>query len=133
MRFTTRKSNALWLVQGVLAALFLFAGVFKLALPLAALAKVSPLTPALLKFIGVCEVAGAIGLIVPGVTHIREDLTALAATGLAIIMAGAVIVTVATQGVAQAVVPCFVGMLAATIARLRWQHTSLVPEPSTRS
>ena len=117
MPVTTDKSNAaLWVIQGLLAALFLFAGGFKLALPLAALAKVSPLPAAFLKFIGVCEVTGAVGLILPGLLRIRTGLTPLAAAGLVIIMIGATLVTVATQGAAPAALPFCVGILAATVA-----------------
>jgi uncharacterized protein YjeT (DUF2065 family) len=117
---TSRKTNvALWIVQGLLTALFLFAGGFKLALPLAALAKVSPLPAPFLRFIGGCEVAGAVGLILPWALRIRPVLTPLAAAGLVIIMIGAVVVTVATQGVAPAVLPFVVGILAATVARGR--------------
>ena len=117
MPFTTKQPNAaLWVIQGLLAALFLFAGGFKLALPLAALAKVSPLPAAFLKFIGVCEVTGAVGLILPGLLRIRTGLTPLAAAGLVIIMIGATLVTVATQGAAPAALPFCVGILAATVA-----------------
>src|SRR5437764_2638373 len=117
MPVTTNKSNAaLWVIQGLLAALFLFAGGFKLALPLAALAKVSPLPAVFLKFIGACEVTGALGLILPGLLRIRTGLTPLAAAGLVIIMTGATVVTLATQGVAPAVLPLVVGILAAAVA-----------------
>jgi len=117
MPVTTNKSNAaLWVIQGLLAALFQFAGGFKLALPLAALAKVSPLPAAFLKFIGVCEVTGAVGLILPGLLRIRTGLIPLAAAGLVIIMIGATLVTLATQGAAPAALPFCVGILAATVA-----------------
>src|SRR5262245_5162404 len=62
---------ALWTLQGVLAALFLFAGGFKLVAPMAELARVSPLPAAFLKFIGVCEVLGALGLVLPGLFRVR--------------------------------------------------------------
>jgi DoxX-like family len=123
---TTQRGAALWVLQGLLAALFLFAGGFKLSLPLVALAKVSPLPALFLKFIGVCEVTGAIGLILPGLLRIRTDLTALAAAGLVIIMIGATVVTAATQGAAPAVLPFCVGILAATVALGRRR----IPEPA---
>lgn len=134
MAVSTKKSRiALWIVQGVLAALFLFAGGFKLALPLATLAKVSPLPAPFLKFIGTCEVLGALGLILPGALRIKRSLTPLAASGLVIIMTGAVVTTVATQGVAPAVMPFIVGILAAVVVRGRreWagpQRASQMPE-----
>src|SRR3989442_5752174 len=108
---TKRASALLWTVQGLLAALFLFAGGFKLALPLAALAKLSPLPAPFLKFIGACEVTGAIGLILPGLLKIRTGLTPLAAAGPVGIMVGATVVTVATQGLAPAGGPLRAGDL----------------------
>jgi hypothetical protein len=124
MSVSTKKSRvALWIVQSVLAALFLFAGGFKLALPLAALAKVSPLPALFLKFIGTCEVLGALGLILPGALRIKPVLTPIAAAGLVIIMIGAVVTTVATIGVGPAVMPFVVGILAATVVRGRWERT----------
>jgi hypothetical protein len=117
MSFAARKAHVtLWIIQGILAALFLFTGGFKLALPPAELAKVSPLPPLFLKFIAVCEVAGALGLVLPGLLNIKPGLTPLAAAGLVIIMIGATIVTVATQGAAPAALPFVVGILAATVA-----------------
>ncbi len=113
---TKQRGAVLWVIQGLLAALFLFAGGFKLALPLAALAKVSPLPAVFLKFIGACEVTGALGLILPGLLRIRTGLTPLAAAGLVIIMTGATVVTLATQGVAPAVLPFVVGILGAAVA-----------------
>src|SRR5256885_6947736 len=126
MSATKKTSALLWTLQGVLAALFLFAGGFKLALPLAALAKLSPLPAPFLKFIGVCEGSGGLGLILPGLVRVREGLTPLAAAGLVVIMLGATIVTVATQGVAPAALPLVVGILAATIAWGRGEVVRLI-------
>jgi hypothetical protein len=110
------KPVALWIVQGLLAALFLFAGGFKLATPMADLARVSPLPAAFLKFIGVCEVLGALGLVLPGLFRVRRDLTPLAAAGLVVIMLGAAVVTMITQNVPSAAVPLVVGVLATLVA-----------------
>jgi uncharacterized membrane protein YphA (DoxX/SURF4 family) len=57
---------ALWVVQVALAALFLFAGGMKLVLPLEKMAGPPALPGALLRFIGVAEVCGALGLVLPG-------------------------------------------------------------------
>ena len=120
MSVTTRKTNVvLWILQGVLAALFLFAGGWKLAAPPAALAAASPLPVWFLELIGLCEVAGALGLVLPGALRIRRELTPLAAAGLAVIMVGAVVVTIATQGVAPAIFPAIVGIVAVLVARGR--------------
>ena len=109
-------SHALWVVQGLLALLFLFAGGIKLVLPLEQLAGPMPLPGVFLRFIGVAEVLGAIGLILPGLLRVRPGLTPLAAAGLVIIMIGATAVTLAGGDVVLALIPFVVGLLAAFVA-----------------
>ena len=111
-----RKNVTLWAVQGLLAALFLFAGGMKLVMPLENLAGPVALPGLFIRFIGVAEVLGAAGLILPGLLRIRVELTPLAAAGLVIIMGGAVVVTVMGGAVAPAAVPLLVGVLAASVA-----------------
>ena len=115
MKPTTR----LWTVQITLAALFLFAGVTKLVMSAAALEAQAHLPAAFLKFIGVCETLGAIGLIVPWLTKIRSELTPIAAAGLVIIMIGATVVSAVQGPVVGAIVPAIVGLLAGYVARGR--------------
>jgi hypothetical protein len=69
----------------------------------------------------VCEVLGALGLILPGLLRIRPNLTLLSVTGLVIIMIGATVLTVIGDGVGAALVPLVTGLLAAFVAygRLR--------------
>ena len=114
---------ALWIVQGLLALIFLFAGGLKLVLPIAQMTKqmAVPLPGLFLQFIGVCEVLGAIGLILPRLLRIRPGLTPLAAAGLVIIMIGATVVTLAGGSIAQALSPAIVGLLAAFVAYGRWR------------
>ena len=117
---------ALWIVQGLLAALFLFAGGTKLILPLDVLTSMgSPNQIALpgwfVRFIGVVEVLGALGLILPGLLRIRPGLTPLAAAGLVIIMIGATVLTLAGGDVAPALIPLAVGLLSAFVAYGRWR------------
>ena len=122
MRLKTRKSEiALWGVQGLLAALFLFAGGMKLVMSLEAMKGPVELPGFFLRFIGVAEVLGAVGLILPQALRIKQFLTPLAAAGLVIIMIGATTISVATMGVGAAVMPFVVGVLAATVAYRRWQ------------
>jgi uncharacterized membrane protein YphA (DoxX/SURF4 family) len=116
----------LWIIQVLLALLFLFAGGTKLVMSIEAMrAMGSPnqvLLPGLLiRFIGVCEVLGALGLILPGLLRIKPGLTPLAAAGLVTIMIGAVVVTVAGGEVAPALFPLVVGILAAFVAYGRWR------------
>jgi hypothetical protein len=119
--YTGKTRALLWTIQGVLALLFLLAGGMKLAAPAAALAQQSTLPPLFLKFIGLAETAGALGLILPGLLRIRRGLTPLAAAGLVVIMAGATAITAGTGQVGGAVIPCVVGLLAAFVAYKRWQ------------
>ena len=121
----------LWIVQGLLAALFLFAGSVKLVLPLEALAGPVDLPGWFLRFIGIAEVLGAIGLILPGLLRIRPLLTPLAATGLTIIMIGATVVTAAGGQVAPALFPLAVGVLAALVAVGR-ARSMASPAPALR-
>ena len=120
-----KRNVTLWVIQGLLAALFLFAGAMKLILPIEAMAGPVDLPGWFLRFIGVAEVAGAIGLIVPWLTRIQPRLTPVAAGGLVIIMAGATAIT-AVGGPASAAVPFIVGVLAATVARGRWRQVQPV-------
>ncbi|RPJ82398.1 MAG: DoxX family protein, partial [Acidobacteria bacterium] len=90
-----KMTYVLWACQGLLALLFLFAGGIKLVLPLEALKGPIELPGLFLRFIGVVEVLGALGLVLPGLLRIRTGLTPLAAAGLLIIMIGATSLTVA--------------------------------------
>jgi uncharacterized membrane protein YphA (DoxX/SURF4 family) len=109
----------LWIIQILLALLFLFAGITKL-FPIIPLPPPPPnmwMPPMwFLKFIGVCEVLGALGLVLPGLLRRQQYLTVLAALGLTIIMIGAVVVSVMTMGAASAVTPLVVGLLCAFVA-----------------
>jgi hypothetical protein len=111
----------LWIVQVLLALLFLFAGGTKLVLPIETLTSMgSPnqihLPGLFIRFIGVCEVLGALGLVLPGLLRIRPSLTALSAAGLVILMIGATGLTFAADGAGPALVPFVVGILAAFVA-----------------
>ena len=122
MKLVTRKSEVLlWSVQGLLAALFLFAGGMKLVMPIEMMKGPVELPGLFLRFIGVCEVLGAIGLILPELLRIKRMLTPVAAAGLVIIMIGATVITLIGGDVAPAVVPFVVGLLAAAVACGRWR------------
>ena len=100
----------LWILQVLLALLFLFAGGTKLIMPLDVLLQQGSPNQVMfpgwfIRFIGVCEVLGALGLVLPGLFKTRQYLTPLAALGLAVIMVGAVIVTIMGDGVRMAIGP----------------------------
>src|SRR3954453_4297069 len=114
----------LWVVQGLLAALFLFAGGVKLVATAAQMQGPPDLPLWFLRFIGVCEVSGALGLVLPGIFRTRTGLTPLAAAGLVVIMIGATVLTATSMGVPMALTPLVVGILAAWIAYARWRALS---------
>ena len=116
---------ALWIAQGLLAAIFLFAGGMKFVMSIEEMTKQIPMPGWFLRFIAVCEVLGAIGMILPGLLRIRPGLTPLAAAGLVIIMIGATVVTVMTGDIAMALIPLVVGIIAAFVAYGRWRLAPL--------
>ena len=111
----------LWIIQILLALLFLFAGGTKLFMSQEALQQMTPPNSVVLpfwfiRFIGFCELVGALGLILPGLFKIKRGLTPLAACGLLIIMIGAVVVSVMGLGVGAAITPLVAGVLCALVA-----------------
>ena len=113
---------ALWIVQGLLAVIFLFTGGMKLALPIDVLTKQMPLPGWFVRSLGVAEVLGALGLLLPGLLRIQPHLTPLAATGLVIIMIGAIAFTLVIGGGGVLVlIPLVVGLLASFVAYGRWR------------
>jgi uncharacterized membrane protein len=115
----------LWIIAGVLAAAFLAAGAMKLAQPRAKLIEsgmgwAADFSDTQVKLIGLLEVLGAIGLIVPAALDIVPVLTPLAATGLFLAMLGAVVVHL-RRGENSGAVPALVlGLLALFVAIMRF-------------
>jgi DoxX-like family len=118
---------ALWAVQGLLALVYLFAGGGKLLMSAQDLNEDFPMPDEFMRFIGVAEVLGAFGLILPEVLRIRPGLTPLAAAGLVIIMTGATVLTLVDGDVAPALIPFVLGLLSAFVAygRRSWLANAL--------
>lgn len=114
------RNLSLWVVQWLLAALFLWAGAVKMILPPETLATPVALPGWFIRFIGVVETLGALGLILPWLLRIKPILTPLAATGLVIVMIGATVILLVGEGGASWVFPVIVGILAAYVAFGRW-------------
>lgn len=125
-------NRVLWLVQGLLAVVFLMSGVTKLITPPEVMAAqmALPLPTWFVSFIGVCEVLGALGLVLPGLLRIRPELTPLAAAGLTVLMTGAVVTTLlGGLGLAMAILPLVVLVLVAVVA---FGRARLAPLPEAR-
>lgn len=121
----------LWILQVLLGLMFLFAGGTKFYYSAAQMAAMSPpnsimLPDLFIKFIGACEILGALGLILPGLLKIRRQLTPLAAFGLFIIMIGAVVISIAGPGVGAAIPALVLALLLAFVfyGRKPWLRES---------
>jgi uncharacterized membrane protein YphA (DoxX/SURF4 family) len=122
---TTSPSRAmnyvLWTLQVILALLFVFSGVMKFVMPVAKMQEGPVKLPGLfLHFIGVCEILGGLGLVLPGMTKIKRMLTPLAAAGLLIVMIGATVVTWMGSHDSMMVLPLVVALLVAFVSWGRW-------------
>jgi uncharacterized membrane protein YphA (DoxX/SURF4 family) len=128
----TRKARkvtnrAVWTAQTLLALLFIFAGTMKFLMPPEKMQGPIALPLGFIYFIGMMEILGGLGLVLPGVFRIRTELTTVAAVGLLTIMSGATTISVLGLGIAAGIVPAVVGILAGTIAYMR---VNVVPLPA---
>jgi uncharacterized membrane protein YphA (DoxX/SURF4 family) len=119
----------LWIVQILLACAFGMAGVMKSTQPVEALVQggmawAGQMPLAIVRFIGVSELLGAIGLILPAATKIKPVLTPLAALGLLTIMILAMAFHLSRGEVQATPINIVLGGLAAFVA---WGRTKKVP------
>lgn len=122
-------SKLLWVLQVLLAFVFVFAAVAKLMMSTADLeaAMTVPLPVAFVRLVSVLELLGAAGLVLPGLFRTRTQLVPLAAACLSLLMVGATAVTVASMGVGAALMPLALALLAAFVAYGR-QSVAPLPE-----
>ncbi len=116
----------LWAIQALLALLFLFSGVAKFLMPVDQMTKGMPsmlANGAFVHFIGLCEMVGSLGLILPSLLKVKPQLTIVAASGLAIIMVGATVLSF-PQGAGMAAFPLLIFLLLVFVAYGRWRHTA---------
>ena len=120
---------ALWIIQILLGLLFIFSGVMKFVMTVAQMNEQGPvfLPGIFLHFIGVCEILGGIGLILPSALRIEPRLTPLAAAGLAIITAGATVITLMGPMKGMVVVPLVTCLLCIFVAWGRWKARPISP------
>jgi uncharacterized membrane protein YphA (DoxX/SURF4 family) len=131
-------SITLWIVQVLLALVFLLVGGSKVVLPIEQLTAQIPLPGLLVRVIGALEVLGALGLVLPGVFRMRMGLTPLAAAGLAVEMVVATIFSLSVFGVGSIVLPLVLAILSACVAYGRWKLAPLsdshaAPAPAGQS
>lgn len=121
----------LWVVQGLLAATFLAAGLMKVTAPVeelqASMPWVSGSMGQAVRFIGGVEVLGALGLILPAATRIKPSLTPLAAIGLTTVMVLASFTHLLRGEVQMLPVTAVLGGLAAFVAWGRSRKAPIAP------
>lgn len=122
----------LWIIQILLAAAFGLFGFMKVSQPVAALAGMMPWVTTmpllLVRFIGVAELAGALGMILPGLTKIQPRLTAFAGLGLSLVMVLASIFHITRGEFGNLPINVVLFVLSAFVAYGRWSSAQkLVP------
>jgi hypothetical protein len=112
----------LWIVQALLGLFFaLGSGAPKLLLPPEMLPLPIPLPRPFVLFVGVAEVLGGLGLILPGLLGIQPGLTPLAAAGLVLVTIGAAVYQLTAGQVESALFATTVGLVCAFVAYGRWR------------
>ena len=119
-------NSVVWIVQALLAVIFALQGVVLISPPepMKVIFDALPFSRGFMVAIGVLDVLGAVGLILPWALKIQPRLTPLAAAGLTIIMIGAVMTHLMRGEIAQAIPALIIMVLAAFVAYAR---TVLVP------
>ncbi len=118
---------ALWVAQGLLAVAFILSGVMKITSPMEELAAngmtfVDHFSEGMVRFIGISEVLGGLGLILPSLSRIKPILTPIAALGLATVM---ILAMVYHLSVGEPIVPNIV--LLAIAAFIAWGRMAKAP------
>jgi putative oxidoreductase len=116
----------LWVSQSLLALVFAPAGAMKLINTSAFVAQ-SHMSAGLLIFIGISEVAGALGVVLPALTRVYPQLTAFAAVGLAVIMVLATGVNIMQGQLPAVALTIVLGALAVFVAWGRWRRAPIAP------
>ena len=118
----------LWVVQGLLGAMFLAVGAMKATQPIAVLVDTlgwpAAVPAALVRVIGVAELLGALGLILPAATRVKPMLTPLAGVGLAMVLLLATIFHISHGELGALPIPLVLGGLAAFVA---WGRAAKAP------
>lgn len=122
----------LWVLQVVLALVYLAHGVLLLAPPPDLIGQINATIGPVLRYVlGVAEVLAAIGLIAPGVTRVLPWLVAAAAAGLIPIMVGATVLHVVRGEYGSAATTFVLLVLVAFVAYARWKVVPILPRART--
>ncbi len=125
--------KALWVVQGLLAFAFVGSGIMKISTPIDemlanGMAFVEHAPAALVRFIGIAEFAGGLGLILPAALRIKPRLTPVAAASLALVMLLAVVTHVVMGDLGGAAPALVLGALSLWVAWGRFVKHPISPK-----
>lgn len=121
----------LWILQVLLAAMYLWHGWLMIAPPPEVAAIMNTFLPTWFRlFIGIAELLAAVGLILPGLTRIMPWLTTLAAAGLMIVMASATVVHLSRGETGSAISGFVIFLLVTFVAYMRWKVKPLAARAS---
>jgi hypothetical protein len=119
---------ALWILQVLLAAQFLWHGWLYVAPPPELAARMNAfIAPGFRMFIGVAELLAAVGLILPGVTGRLPGLTPLAAAGLMLVTGSATLFHLVRGEIGNAIFTAVLFVLVTFVAYLRWKVKPISP------
>ena len=122
----------LWIAQVLLAAMFLMAGFSKASQPVEQLSAMIPWTNqvpvGLVRFVGISEFLGAVGLVLPALLRIKPQLTAWAAIGIATIMVFALLFHLVRGEFSAIGINLLIGLIAAFIAWGRTKKAPILPK-----
>jgi putative oxidoreductase len=123
---------ALWVAQVILGLMFLMAGFMKTTQPIDQLSPMMPWTgqipSGLVRFIGISEFLGGLGLLLPAALRIKPQLTGWAAVGLVTIMVFAIIYHISKGEASVIGINIFLGAVAAFIAWGRLKKAPIYPK-----
>jgi hypothetical protein len=112
----------LWILQGLLAVAFFAHGAMFLFPPASIAEQMNASLPRWFQlFLGVAEVAAAVGLTVPGATRIQTHFVPLAAAGITMVMIGATIFHLQRSEWSSALITAVLLLMATFVAYARWR------------
>jgi len=118
----------LWVLQVLLALVFLAHGVMMLAPPPEIAVQMDAMLPRWFQvFLGVAEVLAAIGLTLPGLTRIQPGLVPAAAAGVMVVMVSATVLHLARSEFSAAATTCVLLLMAIVVAYGRWRLLPIAP------
>jgi len=122
----------LWILQVLLAALFLFHGYIMVFPPAALIETMNQVYSTWFRlFVGISESLGAIGLLLPGITRILPRLTSWAGIGLMIVAASASVFHFSRGETSSAIITAVLFVLLAFVSYMRWKVKPIAPKKAT--